>query len=75
MLNQGDLVTAAVVRIEPYGAYLQHDGLMILVLGPDASSTGETPVEEVFKIDQDVRVRIGHFNEVDNLYRGFIPSV
>lgn len=71
MIQEGDILTAEVVRLEPYGAYFDHGGSSILVLGPDASPGGDVSVEELFEVGQQVRIRVGHFNATDNIYRGF----
>jgi ribosomal protein S1 len=74
MIKEGDSVTANVVRTTQYGVYLEHEGAAILVLGPDASSGGDTSVEKLFRVGQRVTVRVGRFSENDNAYRGFIQS-
>lgn len=72
MLKEDEIVTARVVRIEQYGAYLEYAGASILVLGPDASPTGDIPVERIFKVDDEARVRVGRYSSTDNAYRGYI---
>jgi ribosomal protein S1 len=74
MIIEGDSVTANVVRTTQYGVYLEHEGVTILVLGPDASSVGDVSVEKLFKVGQKVTVRVGRYSENDNAYRGFIQS-
>ncbi len=74
MIKEGDTVTANVVRIAQYGVYFEHEGATILVLGPDASSEGDASVEKLFKVGQQMVVRVGRFNVNDNVYRGFVHS-
>lgn len=72
MLKEGEVVTAKVVHIEHYGAYLHYADTSILVLGPDASATGDVPVKRAFKVNDLVRIRVGRYNATDNVYRGFV---
>ncbi|WP_035611434.1 S1 RNA-binding domain-containing protein [Haloferula sp. BvORR071] len=74
MIQEGDVVTAEVMRLESYGAYFDHEGISILVLGPDASPGGDILVEDLFKVGQQARVRVGHFVESDQRFRGYIHA-
>ncbi len=75
MLELGSIVTAAVVRLEPYGAYLDYAGNEILVLIVDLSWERVRNPSDVATIGGTVSVKIVRFNEDRNLYIGSIKAV
>ena len=71
-MSEEENLDAKVTRITHYGVYLHALGKDVIVLGPDASPTGDIAVEKLFRVGDVVSIRLGRFSESDHAYRGYI---
>lgn len=65
-LENGDILEGSVVNIFPYGAYVDVDGCTGLLKNQDFA-IDVTPVSEVMKIGDKIRVKLKHYSKNENL--------
>ncbi len=74
-LNPGESVSATVVDIQPYGAYLRSDGCTILVLVIDMAWKPVPNPKDHLAIGDVVNVRILSYVDDQGVYRGSIKDL
>ncbi len=72
MLKKDDVVEGIVERVEHYGIYLTHGTDNILVLIPEVSWEPIRDLSAVYKIGDNVSVKVMGYNEKDCLHSGSI---
>jgi len=71
----GDAVCATVIRVEPYGVYLQHGEHEILVLVPELSWQPMANPAEKFSAGDRVRVKLLRYDSGEAIFIGSVRAV
>lgn len=73
-LSINDIVHAEVVRIEPYGIFLEFGGARILVLITDIQEAPIRDLASLYRVGERVAVRILFYVDGQSVFKGTIKA-
>jgi small subunit ribosomal protein S1 len=75
MVEIGSVIEARVARLEPYGAWLKHNGENVLVLIPELSWQPIRHPQQLVAVGDNVRVLVQRYNYKDRVIVGSVKAL